>query len=82
MRKILTPLALTALFVLVASCRNIRAEANMAEAMSQLETQLLSMQQDYSILQFELDSLRGVVARQDTLLTRLAQMANLPVPQH
>ena len=41
-------------------------------------TQIASMQQDYAILQHELDSLRTVVARQDTTISRLASLAGLP----
>lgn len=64
--------------LLVLSCRDPRAEANIAQAMIEVGTQISSMQQDYAILQSEVDSLRGVVARQDTVLTRLASMAGLP----
>lgn len=68
------------LFVAVGlvSCRDPRAEANIAQAMIDVGTQMASMQQDYAILQSEVDSLRLVVARQDTLLGRLAGMAGLP----
>jgi hypothetical protein len=72
----------TALAVLIAltvlSCRDPRAEANIAQAMTDVGTQITSMQQDYSLLQSELDSLRQVVARQDTILGRLSAMAGLP----
>ena len=68
--------------LILASCRDPRAEANIAEAMTQVGTQMSAMQQDYAILQEQVDSLRIVVARQDTLITRLAALANLPLPQH
>jgi hypothetical protein len=74
MRKTLTILAIGTL----TSCRDPRAEANIAQAMSDVGTQISAMQQDYSILQSEVDSLRQVVARQDTVLSRLASMAGLP----
>jgi hypothetical protein len=61
------------------SCRDPRAEANIAQAMMDVGTQLTTIQQDYSYLQFEIDSLRQVVARQDTIVRRLASMAGLPV---
>jgi hypothetical protein len=60
------------------SCRDPRAEANIAQAMTDVGTQISAMQQDYAILQSEVDSLRGVVARQDTIIGRLASMAGLP----
>ena len=68
--------------LLLVSCRDPRAEANIAEAMVQVGTQMSAMQQDYALLQQQLDSLRMVVARQDTLITRLASFSNMPLPPH
>jgi hypothetical protein len=62
---------------LLASCRDPRAEANIAEAMVQVGTEISAMRQDYAMLQNQVDSLRGVVARQDTIITRLASQANI-----
>ena len=73
-------LALGMLFL--ASCRDPRAEANIAEAMIQVGTEISAMRQDFAVLQSQVDSLRGVVARQDSLITRLATLANMPVPPH
>jgi hypothetical protein len=70
---------LLAAAVLLSGCRDPRAEANIAQAMIDVGTQLSAMQQDYSLLQSELDSLRGVVARQDTIIGRLATLAGLPI---
>ena len=67
--------------VLATSCRDPRAEANIAEAMVQVGTEISAMRQDYAVLQSQVDSLRSVVARQDTLITRLASLANTPVPR-
>jgi len=67
--------------LLVSGCRNMRAEANMAEAMIQVGNQISGMQQDYSALQFTVDSLRQVVARQDTLINRLASLTGMPMRQ-
>jgi hypothetical protein len=68
--------------LLLASCRDPRAEANIAEAMTQVGTQMSAMQQDYALLQQQLDSLRMVVARQDTLISRLASLSNMPISSH
>lgn len=76
MRFLLLFLAAAAL----TSCRDPRAEANIAQAMMQVGTEISSIHQDYAVLQSQVDSLRGVVARQDTLITRLAALANLPLP--
>ena len=70
-----------ALILLLAGCRDPRAEANIAQAMIDVGTQISAMQQDYAILQSEFDSLRTVVARQDTIIGRLASMAGLPIPR-
>jgi len=67
--------------LLLSSCRDPRAEANIAEAMVQVGTEMSAMHQDYAVLQNQVDSLRMVVARQDTLLTKLATLANVPLPQ-
>lgn len=63
----------------VLSCRDPRAEANIAQAMTEVGTTLSLVQQDYALLQSQVDSLRGVVARQDTIISRLASMAGLPL---
>lgn len=68
--------------LLLASCRDPRAEANIAEAMVQVGTELSAVRQDLAVMQEQVDSLRGVVARQDTLINRLAALANMPVPPH
>lgn len=47
--------------------------------MIQVGTEISGLQQDYAVLQSQVDSLRGVVARQDTLITRLATLANMPL---
>lgn len=74
------PLLVIAAAVLAGSCRDPRAEANIAQAMIDVGTQVSAMQQDYALLQAQVDSLRGVVARQDTIIGRLASMAGLPLP--
>jgi hypothetical protein len=71
--------ALLASAILLSGCRDPRAEANIAQAMMDVGTQLTMMQQDYSLMQSELDSLRWVVARQDTIIGRLASHVGLPI---
>jgi hypothetical protein len=65
--------------LLLSSCRDPRAEANIAEAMIQVGTEISAMRQDFAVLQSQVDSLRLVVARQDTAITRLTALANMPV---
>jgi len=65
---------------LLASCRDPRAEANIAEAMIHVGTEMSALRQDMAGLQNHVDSLRSVIARQDTIISRLAAAANVPVP--
>jgi hypothetical protein len=74
------PLCVLLATLLLASCRDPRAEANIAEAMIQVGTEMSALRQDYAVLQSQVDSLRSVVARQDTLLARLETFANSSRP--
>jgi hypothetical protein len=71
----IAPVLALAAFV---SCRNPQADAYVAEQMRQLGEELNASRQQEAQMQSELDSLRTVVARQDSLLTRLAGMAGVP----
>ena len=76
MRKLIAVLTVA---LLASGCRNMRADANVAEAMIQIGNEISGIQQDYSSLQFTVDSLKQVVARQDTLISRLASLAGMPL---
>lgn len=67
------------LMLTVASCRDPRADANVAQAMMEAGAQITMLQQDQSIMQSQLDSLMQVVAWQDTILRRLASHTGLPM---
>ena len=67
-----------ALLELLASCRSPQADAYLAEQIRQLGDELNASRQQEAQMQADLDSLRTVVAKQDTLLTRLAGMAGVP----
>ena len=75
--RVILPLALTCL---VSSCRDPRADANVAQAMMEAGAQMTMLQQDQSIMQSQLDSLMQVVAWQDTIIRRLASHTGLPMP--
>jgi hypothetical protein len=62
------------------SCRNPASDATLVEQMRQLGDELNGSRQDAAIMRDQLDSLRIVVAKQDTLLRQIASMANVPVP--
>jgi hypothetical protein len=74
------PLCVLLAALVLSSCRDPRAEANIAEAMVQVGTEMSAMRQDYALLQNQVDSLRAIVARQDSLLARLVTLANMPLP--
>src|SRR5690348_5586437 len=57
----LRPFAVAIGMLLLASCRDPRAEANIAEAMLQVGTELSAVRQDLAVMQEQVDSLRGVV---------------------
>lgn len=67
-----------ATLIALAACRNPQADAYLSEQMRQMGDELNSARQQTAQMQADLDSLRGVVARQDTLLTKLAGMAGVP----
>jgi hypothetical protein len=66
----------------IAGCRDPRAEANIAQAMMDVGTQITMLQQDQSLLQSQVDSLRQVMAWQDTIIRRLASHTGLPIMSH
>jgi hypothetical protein len=74
--------AAAALAVAVAlnSCVDPNAQARTAQAIIDMETQFGGMQQDIQTLINSVDSLRAVVAYQDTLISRLATLTNVPWP--
>lgn len=71
--------ALCIMSALTGCLRNPAADAATAQALTEIADQLGAMQQDNAVLQNQVDSLRTVVARQDTVLRRLANLAGVPM---
>ena len=69
--------ALVATALTLAGCRSPQSDAYLIEQIRQMGDELNASRQQASDLQAQIDSLRGVVARQDTLLTRIAGMAGI-----
>jgi hypothetical protein len=69
-----------ALLLSLAACQSPRAQANMAEAVMDMGTAVQNMQQDLQDATERIDSLRAVVAYQDTLIDRLATLTHVPWP--
>jgi hypothetical protein len=78
-RRIRVSVLAGALMLAVASgCRSPQSDAYLIEQLSQMADELNASRQQTADLQSQIDSLRIVVAKQDTLLTRLAAMAGVP----
>jgi hypothetical protein len=72
--------ALLALALAPAGCVDTQGQARMAQAVLDMETEVSSTQQDLLTVTNVVDSLRRVVAYQDTLINRLATLTNVPWP--
>jgi septal ring factor EnvC (AmiA/AmiB activator) len=70
--------SIAAALALSTGCRSPQQDAYLIEQLRQMADELNSSRQQTADIQSELDSLRAVVARQDTLLMRLAGMAGIP----
>ena len=57
---------------------NPRAEANMAQAMNDAANEIGGLKSDIAQIQTDLDSLRSVVAKQDSVISRIAAANNIP----
>jgi septal ring factor EnvC (AmiA/AmiB activator) len=67
-----------ALVASAASCTNPRAEANIAQALSDAASEIGGLKNDIAQLQTDMDSLRTIVMRQDSLINRIATVNNIP----
>lgn len=64
-------LFLVAAVLSTTNCTNPRAEAATAQALNDAANEIGGLKNDVAQLQTDLDSLRSVVARQDSVLTRI-----------
>jgi septal ring factor EnvC (AmiA/AmiB activator) len=67
----LRPLFAAAALLGAMSCTNPRAEAATAQALNDAANEIGGLKNDVAQLQTDLDSLRSVVARQDSVLSRI-----------
>ena len=69
--------------VIVTSCNGVLPNPNTAlnssQVMLDLQNALLQTREDYANMQAQIDSLRGAVAYQDTIIRMLATSANVSV---
>lgn len=76
------PLVVLALLLLVSGCTPAsRDDVNTGQALVELGDALSEIRQDQTVLLDRLDSLSAVVARQDTVIRTIANMAGVPVPR-
>ena len=72
--------ALTAAFAaaLLAGCTNPRTEGNVAQAINDAANEISGLKNDIALLQGQVDSLHAAVSKQDTLITRILTVTNIP----
>ena len=73
------PLAALTFALVCAACPASRADVALSEQIIQLGDGLNDMRQDNAALQEQIDSLRTIVAKQDTVIRQLANLAGIPL---
>jgi septal ring factor EnvC (AmiA/AmiB activator) len=76
--RLCTLCALAAAAGLVA-CANPRSEAAVAQALSDAAAEINGVKNDLAMMQTQLDSLRTVVIKQDSTISRIAAVNNIPI---
>lgn len=71
-------LALAGSLVVLSGCVNPRTEANVAQALNDAANEMAGLKNDLATLQTQLDSLREIVAKQDSVIGRLAEVNHIP----
>ena len=76
MRRAVSVLVLS---MTLSACPASRADVAISEQIIQLGDGLNDLRQDNAVLQQQVDSLSGIVARQDTVIRQLANLAGMPL---
>lgn len=81
-RRVWPFLALLLVSPAAGACPNVsgRGDISVAEALLEIEDALVGLREESAILQAQIDSLREIVARQDTVLRRIGNLTGVPVP--
>ncbi|MCX5754772.1 MAG: hypothetical protein NTX19_01440 [Gemmatimonadetes bacterium] len=72
-------LALSAIVLLAGGCSNPRQAAYLNEQLNQAADAVGDIRANLSLLQSSIDSLRVVIAKQDTTIARMAAVTNVSV---
>lgn len=70
-----------ALAISMTACPASRADVALSEQIIQLGDGLNDLRQENAVLQQQVDSLLTVVAKQDTIIRQLANLAGMPIKQ-
>jgi hypothetical protein len=73
-RRILMCLAI---ILAAGSCVNPRVQANIAQALNDVGSELTAQRQDMALLQDQVDSLKRAMAHQDSTIKRLLNIAGI-----
>lgn len=65
--------------VLLAGCANPRAEAATAQALNDAANEISGLKNDLADVRGQVDSLRATVAKQDTVIARIAEVNHIPI---
>ena len=67
-----------ALLLAATSCTNPRAQAAIVQELNDAASEISAVKGDVAQLQSDVDSLRQVVAKQDTVISRLVEVTHVP----
>ncbi len=82
MNRVAARAAIGALTILSASaCNAVRPQRDpqVAQAMQDMSDEVSTLRQEHALLQAQLDSMRIVVAKQDSALRKLSNLAGVPM---
>jgi len=68
----------TALLLAATSCANPKAQAAIVQELNDAASEISAVRGDVGQLQNDVDSLRQVVAKQDTIISRLVEVTHVP----
>jgi hypothetical protein len=70
-----------ALILATSACATPKFQADVATQLNQVGDELQAQRQETMLLQEQIDSLKVVVAKQDTVIRKLANLAGMPLGQ-